>query len=156
MSITSYHGIGAHDNPKESIGKRHSHLCRTFHDIASIAADDEELTEYAHQSLVNMLEGLEEIKKNRGDKEGTSSSDSSKEKSVFDENEDVEGIIESNTCATTIVRGVKRKATVGRPRTRFKDPTERKKGKVHKKTTKAPTRRKITMQVHSTPCEFMQ
>ncbi|XP_040364377.1 protein FAR1-RELATED SEQUENCE 5-like [Rosa chinensis] len=146
MSITSYHPTEIHGNPKESIGRRYGYLCRTSRDILTVAADDEELTRYAHECLVEMLKGLELIKKNRIEKEGRSSSDSSEVNTTFGQSEEVEGIVQSNACETTIVHGVKRKATIGRPRTRFKDPAEKKESKVPKKSTKAPTRRKIPMQ----------
>lgn len=62
------------------------------------------------------------------------------EKTIVSESVSVEGIVQSNASETSIVRGVIRKATVGRPRIRSKDSAEQKKSKVpnkssHKKNT---------------------
>ncbi|KAL6575156.1 hypothetical protein OROMI_012441 [Orobanche minor] len=142
VSINSYHDNEVRGNPKESVGKRYGYLCRTSRDILTVAADDEELTKYAHECLVEMLKGLELIKKNRNKKgEG-----GLVEKPIVAESLEIEGIVHSNADQTSIVRGVKRKATIGRPRARFKDPMEQKKRKEPKKSTKTPTRRKIPMQ----------
>ncbi|KAL6561926.1 hypothetical protein OROGR_002933 [Orobanche gracilis] len=110
--------------------------------ILTVAADDEELTKYAHECLVEMLKGLELIKKNRNKKE----EGGLVEKPIVAESLEIEGIVHSNADQTSIVRGVKRKATVGRPRARFKDPMEQKKRKEPNKSTKTPTKRKIPMQ----------
>ncbi|KAL6293996.1 hypothetical protein ACE6H2_002138 [Prunus campanulata] len=125
-SITSYNGFGIHDNPKESMGKRYNHLCRNFREIASFAAEHEKLTEYVDQCSIEMLKGLEEIKTN-----------------LFCGNQHVDRVVEQTNSATPIVIGVKRKATVGRPRNRLKDPLERKRQKT---STKASARRQIKMQ----------
>ncbi|BFG30238.1 hypothetical protein CerSpe_165120 [Prunus speciosa] len=116
-SITSYNGFGIHDNPKESMGKRYNHLCRNFREIA---AKHEKLTEYIDQCSIEMLKGLEEIKTN-----------------LFGGNQHVDRVVEQTNSATPIVTGVKRKATVGRPRNRLKDPLERKRQKT---STKASAR----------------
>lgn len=63
MSISSYHGNEVHGFPKETIGKWNGYLCHTSRGILTIAADDEELTRYAHECLVEMLKSLELIKK---------------------------------------------------------------------------------------------
>ncbi|CAB4263996.1 unnamed protein product [Prunus armeniaca] len=73
-----------------------------------------------------MLKGLEEIKTN-----------------LFCGNQHVDRVVEQTNSATPIVTGVKRKATVGRPRNRLKDPLERKRQKT---STKASARRQITIQ----------
>ncbi|PQQ11325.1 hypothetical protein Pyn_18438 [Prunus yedoensis var. nudiflora] len=108
------------------MGKRYNHLCRNFREIASFAAKHEKLTEYVDQCSIEMLKGLEEIKTN-----------------LFGENQHVDRIVEQTNYATPIVTGVKRKATVGHPRNRLKDPLERKRQKT---STKASARRQRTMQ----------
>nr|XP_011462919.1 PREDICTED: protein FAR1-RELATED SEQUENCE 5-like [Fragaria vesca subsp. vesca] len=52
VSIISYRENEVHGNPKVSTGKRYGYLCRTSGDILTVAADDEELTKYAHECLV--------------------------------------------------------------------------------------------------------
>lgn len=71
---------------------------------------------------------------------------------AFGESKDIEGIIESNNYETTIMWRVKRQATNSKIQLKKK----KKNGKVHKNITKTSTRRKITMQVHSIPCESIQ
>ncbi|XP_050374583.1 protein FAR1-RELATED SEQUENCE 5-like [Argentina anserina] len=46
-TITNYHVPS--DNHKESIGKRYGHLCRSFREVASVAAEDAKLTAYANE-----------------------------------------------------------------------------------------------------------
>ncbi|KAL6572221.1 hypothetical protein OROMI_013179 [Orobanche minor] len=58
VSINSYHDNEVRGNPKESVGKRYGYLCRTSRDILTVAADDEELTKYAHECLVEMLKEI--------------------------------------------------------------------------------------------------
>jgi len=45
---------------KESIGKRYSHICRTFREIASVTADHIELTLCANEEAIKLLKKLEE------------------------------------------------------------------------------------------------
>ncbi|XP_061998835.1 protein FAR1-RELATED SEQUENCE 5-like [Rosa rugosa] len=62
-SITSYHGPKTNENLKQSIGKRYSHLCRNYREIASFASEHEELTRYANEYAIELLKNLEEKKK---------------------------------------------------------------------------------------------
>ncbi|KAM0976493.1 hypothetical protein PS2_019120 [Malus domestica] len=125
--MKDYHGVGAHGNPKESTGKRYSHLCRNFREIASLVAEHDNLTEYAHHHSIEMLKGLEEIKKSLGEKDCTSVQNL-KGKVDSTGKEHVEIMVEPNNCET-IFCGVKRKATVEHPRGQLKDPLEQKKSK---------------------------
>ena len=102
-SIINYQAAKTSANPKESIGKRYSHLCRNYREIASVVAEHEELTKYAHEHSIELLKNLEEKKKtllkdNTCGKENTSEG-----------HDDVLGEM-PKAC------GVKRKDTVGRPR----------------------------------------
>ncbi|KAM1595319.1 hypothetical protein PS2_001580 [Malus domestica] len=143
--MKDYHGVGAHDNPKESMVKRYSHLRCNFREIASLAAEHDKLTEYAHHRSIEMLKGLEEIKKSLGEKDCTSGVQNLKGKVDSTGKEHVEIMVEPNNCET-IVCGVKRKATVGRPCGRLKNPLEQKKSKSTSKSKKTPARRQIAME----------
>ncbi|KAM2904862.1 hypothetical protein COP2_004532 [Malus domestica] len=154
--MKDYHEVGAHDNPKESMGKRYSHLCSNFHEIASLAAEHDNLIEYAHHRSIEMLKGLEEIKKSLGEKDCTSGVQNLKGKVDSTGKEHVEIMVEPNNCETTIVCAVKRKATVKRPRGRLKDPLEQKKSKSTSKRKKTPKRRQIAMEEFTCTCESSQ
>ncbi|KAM5576773.1 protein FAR1-RELATED SEQUENCE 5-like [Rosa sericea] len=123
-SITCYHGPKTNENLKQSIGKRYSHLCRNYREIASFAAEHEELTTYADEYAIELLKNLEEKKKKL-----------LKEDAWVIQTSDV-GALEGEVSNA---RGVKRKATVGRPRGRhgrFKGVLE---GKNCKATFKSST-----------------
>ncbi|XP_024178689.1 protein FAR1-RELATED SEQUENCE 5-like [Rosa chinensis] len=108
-SIASYHGPKTNENLKQSIGKRYSHLCRNYREIASFASEHEEQIEKKKKLL--------------------------KEDAWVIQTSDV-GALEGEVSNA---RGVKRKATVGRPRGRhgrFKGVLE---GKSCKATSKAST-----------------
>ncbi|KAK9913032.1 hypothetical protein M0R45_036858 [Rubus argutus] len=125
-SIINYQAAKTSANPKESIGKRYSHLCRNYREIASVAAEHEELTKYAHEHSIELLKNLEE-KKKKLLKENTCGKENTSEG-----HDDVLGEM-SKAC------GVKRKAVVGRPRGsggygRFKGILEGKKNIVRAKS----------------------
>ena len=48
---------------KQSIGKRYSHICRTFREIASVAAEHVDLTLCADEVAFQLLDKLKEKKK---------------------------------------------------------------------------------------------
>jgi zinc finger SWIM domain-containing protein 3 len=100
-SITNYHAAKSSANPEESIGKRYSHLCRNYREIASVAAEHEELTKYAHEYSIELLKNLEEKKKRL-----------LKDKCLNQTSEHHDVVLGELPKAC----GVKRKATVGRPR----------------------------------------
>ncbi|RID79524.1 LOW QUALITY PROTEIN: hypothetical protein BRARA_A02257 [Brassica rapa] len=62
-SISFYHSATPNDSVKQSIGKRYSHICRTFREIAYVAAEHIELTLYADEAAFNLLDKLKEKKK---------------------------------------------------------------------------------------------
>ncbi|KAM1535791.1 hypothetical protein FF1_014709 [Malus domestica] len=154
--MKDYHGVGAHDNPKKSMGKLYGHLCRNFREIASLATEHDKLTEYAHHRSIEMLKGLEEIKKSLGEKDCTSCVQNWKGKVDSTSKEHVEIMVEPNNCETTIVCGVKRKATVERSRGRLKDLLEQKKSKLTSKSKNTPARRQIAMEEFTCTCESSQ
>ncbi|KAM1179344.1 hypothetical protein ACFX2J_018392 [Malus domestica] len=131
------------------MGRHYSHLCRNFCEIASLAAEHEKFTTYAHECLVDMLkEGQASIRKSKAiEQEGQildGESVASEQKcQAFDgesgASERKEMIQLDDKCEIT-ARGVKRKAIVGRPRNRFKDPLE-KCAKPQTKATKSSTRK---------------
>jgi zinc finger SWIM domain-containing protein 3 len=128
-TITNYHVPG--DNPKESIGKRYGHLCRNFREVASVAAEDEKLTLYAHQRSIELLTDLERMKKEI----------LINKKCVDEISECEDSLSESEHDELPEARGVKRKATVGRPRLgRIKGIGEK-----FKKIT--PARKRLLMKV---------
>lgn len=96
-----------------------SHLCCNYREIASVAAEHEELTKYAHEYSIELLKNLEE-----------------KKKKLFKDNTCVNQTSEGHDVVLDEMpkaSGVKRKATVGRPRgsgsrcSRFKGVLEGKK-----------------------------
>ncbi|KAF3606827.1 hypothetical protein DY000_02047090 [Brassica cretica] len=48
---------------KQSIGKRYSHICRTFREIVYVAAEHIELTSCIDEDAIELLKKLEEKKK---------------------------------------------------------------------------------------------
>ncbi|XP_059670683.1 protein FAR1-RELATED SEQUENCE 5-like [Cornus florida] len=62
-TFTNYHGIEANDNPKVSLGKRYSHLCRNFYEISSLALEHEKLYVHANDRALVLHNDLEELKK---------------------------------------------------------------------------------------------
>jgi len=60
--IFFYHSEPPNETVKESIGKRYSHICRTFREIASVATDHIELTLCANEEAIKLLKKLEERK----------------------------------------------------------------------------------------------
>ncbi|KAM1784875.1 hypothetical protein PS2_037536 [Malus domestica] len=168
-SITNYHGGEGNDHAKESMGRRYRYLCRNFREMASLAAEHEKFTTYAHECLVDMLKGLEELKKSfcqdntctNKISEGQASvrksgaieqkgqildgkSVASEQKcQAFDGGSGVsehkEMIQLDDKCEIT-ARGVKRKATIGHPHNRYKDPLKRR-VKPQTKATKSSIRK---------------
>ncbi|KAG7572582.1 Reverse transcriptase domain [Arabidopsis suecica] len=62
-TISYYHSETPNDTVNQSIGKRYSHICRTFREIASVAAEHRELTLCADEAAFQLLEKLVEKKK---------------------------------------------------------------------------------------------
>ncbi|XP_059623200.1 protein FAR1-RELATED SEQUENCE 5-like [Cornus florida] len=54
-TITNYHEIEANDNPKVSIRKRYSHLCRNFCEISSLASEHKKLYAYANDRALKLI-----------------------------------------------------------------------------------------------------
>ncbi|KAF8091280.1 hypothetical protein N665_0449s0001 [Sinapis alba] len=101
-TISFYHSETPNDTVKQSIGKRYSHICHTFREIASVAAEHIELTLCADEAAFQLLEKLVEKKKElvKADKWMLHTSDFE-----FVEEEEVLN-----------ARGIKRKNPPGRPR----------------------------------------
>ena len=62
-TISFYHSATPNDTVKQSIGKRYSHICRTFREITSVAAEHIELTLCADEAAFQLLDKLKEKKK---------------------------------------------------------------------------------------------
>ncbi|KAJ4900243.1 hypothetical protein Rs2_14194 [Raphanus sativus] len=62
-TVSYYHSETSNEAVKQSIGKRYSHICRTFREIASVAAEHIELTLCADKDAIELLKKLEEKKK---------------------------------------------------------------------------------------------
>ena len=62
QTLSHYHSEIPNETVKQSIGKRYSHICRTFREIASVAAEHIELTLCADEDAVELLKKLEEKK----------------------------------------------------------------------------------------------
>ncbi|XP_050135189.1 protein FAR1-RELATED SEQUENCE 5-like isoform X1 [Malus sylvestris] len=124
-SLTSYHGIETSDNPKESPGKRYSHLCHNFREIASLAAEDERLTACAHDWSVQLLKSLEEMKKNLG-LDNVPVHKNSEGEALVGESGGTNQVkmVKHNDCEITKERGVKRKYTARCPCSRLTEPAE--------------------------------
>ena len=141
MTITSYLATNtSFDDPKEMTGKRYSHLCRNFREIASYAAEHDLLTAHAHEVSIELLKSLQAKKKDifKVDEDGIA-------KVVLDEDGRV-----ANNSEITKARGVKRKNPVGRPRGSNKSkglPGNKKPG-----TSKVSAKREISFQVNVLKC----
>ncbi|KAB2632564.1 protein FAR1-RELATED SEQUENCE 5-like [Pyrus ussuriensis x Pyrus communis] len=114
---------------RESMGRRYSHLCHNFCEIASLTVEHEKFTTYAHECLVDMLKGLEEMKKKKIGQILDGESVASKQKGQAFDGEsgasEHKEMIQLDDKCEVIAREVKRKTIVGRPRSRFKDPLGR-------------------------------
>ncbi|CAH8262131.1 unnamed protein product [Arabidopsis lyrata] len=62
-NISYYHSESPNETVKQSIGKRYSHICHTFREIAYVAADHIEMTLCANEDAIQLLKKLEEKKK---------------------------------------------------------------------------------------------
>lgn len=123
-TVSYYHSETSNEAVKQSIGKRYSHICRTFREIASVAAEHIELTLCADKDAIELLKKLEEKKKElvRADKWMPHSL----EDKLVEEEEEEEDV--PNVC------GIKKKNPCGRPKNqknglhgRFKGVLETKK-----------------------------
>ncbi|XP_010495230.1 PREDICTED: protein FAR1-RELATED SEQUENCE 5-like [Camelina sativa] len=110
-SIYSYRTETTNGSVTQSIGKRYSHLCRNFREIASVAAEHVELTMCANETACQLLKKLEEKKKELVKANAWMLSTSHVEPVEGEEDEKI-----SN------VSGIKRKATVGRPKNKTVGP----------------------------------
>jgi len=151
-TISYYHSEIPKEAVKESIGKRYSHICRTFREIASVAAEDIELTSCVDEDAIELLKKLEEKKKDlvRANKWILHSSE---DKLVEEEEEDED---------VPNVRGIKRKNPVGRPKNqqnglhgRFKGVLEKKKRGTSKSSSKARVKKMLSFQVFDIYYYFM-
>ncbi|XP_059663485.1 protein FAR1-RELATED SEQUENCE 9-like [Cornus florida] len=125
-SIINYHVIKSNDSPKESMGKRYSNLCRNFREIATLAAEHEKLSAYAHERSLQLLKDLELMKKTLSLDDG----------SIGDP---------LANYVPKEVYGVQRKATVGRPRGRLKSSLEKRRRKSHIKSTTTPNSQHVSI-----------
>ncbi|ESQ47733.1 hypothetical protein EUTSA_v10022007mg, partial [Eutrema salsugineum] len=105
--ISSYCSEKPNETVNQSIGKRYSHLCRNFRDIASVAAEHIELTLCANEAASQLLKTLEENKKELV-KANAWMLPTSDVKHVEEEEKDYNEVPNA--------RGIKRKASVGRPK----------------------------------------
>ncbi|KAM1584469.1 hypothetical protein ACFX1Z_037444 [Malus domestica] len=130
------------------MGRRYSYLCRNFREMASLAAEHEKFTTYAHECLVDMLKGQASVRKSgaieqKGQILDGESVASEQKCQAFDGESGVsehkEMIQLDDKCEIT-ARGVKRKATIGRPHNRYKDSLERR-VKPQTKATKSSIRK---------------
>ncbi|XP_010507064.1 PREDICTED: protein FAR1-RELATED SEQUENCE 3-like [Camelina sativa] len=106
--ISYYHPKTLNETEKQSIGRRYSHICRTFREIASVAADHIELTLCANEDAIQLLRKLEEKKKELV--KANAWMPQSSDVGLVEEEEEVEDKEVPNA------RGIKRKASVGRPK----------------------------------------
>ncbi|KAM1236727.1 hypothetical protein ACFX2G_038554 [Malus domestica] len=131
------------------MGRRYRYLCRNFREMASLAAEHEKFTTYAHECLVDMLkEGQASVRKSgaieqKGQILDGKSVASEQKCQAFDGGSGVsehkEMIQLDDKCEIT-ARGVKRKATIGHPHNRYKDPLKRR-VKPQTKATKSSIRK---------------
>lgn len=128
------------------MGKRYGHLCRNFREIASCAAEHEELFAYAHERLIELLRDLENMKKKLCSGH-VSVHQNSQGETPFGGSDQFERLAPPNNFVPTKVSGVKRKATVGRPRGRIKNVLERQRRVSTTNSTKAPTSQLMSIQV---------
>ena len=59
--IQGSHNIGVQENPQESIGKRYSFLSHNFREISTLAAESENMYEYACESFTKLLKNFQMI-----------------------------------------------------------------------------------------------
>ena len=146
QTLSHYHSEIPNETVKQSIGKRYSHICRTFREIASVAAEHIELTLCADEDAVELLKKLEEKKKElvRANKWILHSLE---DKLVEEEEEEGDEDIPN-------VRGIKRKNPCGRPKNqkvgshgRFKGVLEKKNCGTSKSSSKARAKKKLSFQV---------
>ncbi|KAG7583246.1 Zinc finger SWIM-type [Arabidopsis suecica] len=104
-SISSYRSEISNGTVTQSIGKRYSHLCRNFREIASLAAEHVELTMCANEAASQLLKKLEEKKKELVKANAWMLPTSNVEHGEREEEDEVLN-----------ARGIKRKATVRRPK----------------------------------------
>ena len=62
-SIKDYRGIYIKGNAQELIGKRYSHLSHKFHEISTLAAENEMMYEHTKRCFENLLKDLQEMRK---------------------------------------------------------------------------------------------
>ena len=123
------------ENPQESIGKRYAYLSNNFHEITTLAVENENMYAYAHSCLTKLVKDIQEMKKqccysNLGGRTDT------KEETLVDANLQSENVPQVDDSVTLrAVRGIKTKTTIGRPRNRLKDPLEQR--RKHKSQSKA-------------------
>ncbi|KAF2546414.1 hypothetical protein F2Q70_00021081 [Brassica cretica] len=141
--MSYYHSEIPKEAVKQSIGKRYSHIFRTFREIASVAAEHIELTSCVDEDAIELLKKLEEKKKElvRANKWMPHSSE---DKLVKEEEEDED---------IPNVRGIKRKNPVGRPKNqhnglhgRWKGVLEKKKHGTSKSSTKGRVKKMLSFQ----------
>lgn len=145
-TVSYYHSETPNEAVKQSIGKRYSHICRTFREIASVAAEHIELTLCADKDAIELLKKLEEKKKElvRANKWMPHSL----EDKLVDEEEEEDDEDVPN------VRGIKRKNPCGRPKNqkdgshgRFKSVLEKKNLGTSRSSSKARAKKKLSFQV---------
>ncbi|RID47535.1 hypothetical protein BRARA_I04121 [Brassica rapa] len=144
-TVSYYHSETPNEAVKQSIGKRYSHICRTFREIASVAAEHIELTLCADKDAIELLKKLEEKKKElvRANKWMPHSL----EDKLVDEEEEEDDEDVPN------VRGIKRKNPCGRPKNqkdgshgRFKSVLEKKNLGTSRSSSKARAKKKLSFQ----------
>ncbi|KAK2973230.1 hypothetical protein RJ640_013878 [Escallonia rubra] len=114
--VSDYRGTQIQGNSQESIGKRYSYLSHDFQELVT-AAENEDMYTYGHQNLSKLRKDLEEMKRtycsNTWDLDTNTQDDLPRNVSQLNDG-----------AVSQCPRGIKVKATVGRPRKRFKDPLE--------------------------------
>ncbi|WZY85623.1 hypothetical protein YC2023_032007 [Brassica napus] len=101
-TLSHYHSEIPNEAVKQSIGKRYSHICRTFREIASVAAEHIELTLCADEDAVELLKKLEEKKKElvRANKWILHSSEDKLNQKVGSHGR-FKGVLEKKNCGTS-------------------------------------------------------
>ncbi|CAE6011084.1 unnamed protein product [Arabidopsis arenosa] len=135
-NISSYRSETFNGTVTQSIGKRYSHLCHNFREIASVAAEHVELTMCANEAACELLKKLEEKKKELV-KANAWMLPTSNVEHVEREEEDEEVLN---------ARGIKRKATVGRPKNKKVGPHSRYLNALETKK-RGTSKRKLSFQV---------
>ncbi|XP_020886183.1 protein FAR1-RELATED SEQUENCE 5 isoform X2 [Arabidopsis lyrata subsp. lyrata] len=143
-NISYYHSESPNETVKQSIGKRYSHICHTFREIAYVAADHIEMTLCANEDAIQLLKKLEEKKK-----------ELLKANAWMLQTSDVELVEEEEEEDNDVpnARGVKRKAPVGRPKNkkvgphgRFLSVLETKNRRTTKPSSSATAKKKLSFQ----------